>query len=105
MREMSILIYIKIEWKLHAGYADFRYGAYVPRYKVQTFLTQLGKSSLDKRHIQEAEVYFPIWVNQYPWLLNNQVLTSNHVKVTDQDVAYPSQLNKYTVSLFILLFH
>ncbi|KAI8881848.1 hypothetical protein K501DRAFT_187989 [Backusella circina FSU 941] len=66
------------EWKLHSGYADFRYGAYVPRDKVQTFLTQLGKSSLDKRHIQEAEVYFPIWVNQYPWLLNNQVYTSNH---------------------------
>lgn len=83
--------------RLHTGYADFRYGAFVPRWKVQTFLTQLGKSSLDKSSIRQAEHYFAIWMNQYPWLLSNPPHLAKGDKATDQDIAYPETLDLYTV--------
>ncbi|KAI9486931.1 MAG: hypothetical protein EXX96DRAFT_551196 [Benjaminiella poitrasii] len=82
--------------RLHTGYADFRYGAFVPRWKVQTFLTQLGKSSLTKENIRQAEHYFAIWVNQYPWLLSNPPLLANGDKATNLDIAYPATLDQYT---------
>ncbi|KAI8055554.1 uncharacterized protein B0P05DRAFT_479289 [Gilbertella persicaria] len=82
--------------RLHTGYADFRYGAFVPRWKVQTFLTQLGKSGLNKDSIRQAEHYFAIWMNQYPWLLCNPPYTAKGDKATDQDIAYPSTLDHYT---------
>jgi hypothetical protein len=84
--------------KLHTGYADFRYGAFVPRWKVQNFLTQLGKSGLNKDSIRQAEHYFAIWMNQYPWLLSNPPHQANGVKSTDLDIGYPETLDKYTVS-------
>ncbi|KAI9281177.1 hypothetical protein BY458DRAFT_531645 [Sporodiniella umbellata] len=68
----------ELKWRFYnKGYADLRYGAFVDRWKVQTFLTQLGKSSLNKENIREAEHYFPIWMNQYPWLLSNPPHRSN----------------------------
>lgn len=88
--------------KLHTGYADFRYGAFVPRWKVQSFLTQLGKSGLMKDSIRQAEHYFAIWMNQYPWLLSNPPHTAKGDKATDKDLAYPEALDRYTVSFHIL---
>ncbi|CAO0794547.1 unnamed protein product [Mucor circinelloides] len=84
------------ELKLHTGYADFRYGAFVPRWKVQSFLTQLGKSGLMKDSIRQAEYYFAIWMNQYPWLLSNPPHTAKGDKATDKDIAYPETLDRYT---------
>ncbi|KAG0747486.1 hypothetical protein G6F62_002648 [Rhizopus arrhizus] len=94
-KEMTWRFYNK-DIRLHTGYADFRYGAFVPRWKVQTFLTQLGKSGLLKENMREAEHYFSIWMNQYPWLLSNPPHLANGVKATDYDVAYPSALDTYT---------
>lgn len=64
---------------MHTGYADFRYGAFVSREKVQTFLSQM--SALQQQGIfsswqsfGHAETAFVIWTNQYPWLLANPLL-------------------------------
>ncbi|KAI9302705.1 hypothetical protein BJ944DRAFT_232806 [Cunninghamella echinulata] len=65
---------------MHTGYADLSFGAIVPRWKVQHFLTQLGKSGLGKVRLLEADAYFAIWANQYPWLLNNQLDTVMNVQ-------------------------
>lgn len=50
-----------IELPLHTGYADLRYGAFVPRNKVKEYL------SLHRNDTSS----FVIWLNQYPWLLAN----------------------------------
>ncbi|KAI8359946.1 hypothetical protein BD560DRAFT_334680 [Blakeslea trispora] len=83
-REMKWRFYNR-DIKLHSGYADFRYGAFVPRWKVQNFLTQLGKSGLVKDSIRRAEHYFSIWMNQYPWLLSNSPYVAKGHKASDQD--------------------
>ncbi|KAI9317597.1 hypothetical protein BX666DRAFT_1857080 [Dichotomocladium elegans] len=62
------------EISMHAGYVDFQYGSFVPRWKAQTFLTQLGKSALGKERIRQAEHYFSLWTNQYPWIISAPVL-------------------------------
>ncbi|KAI8370481.1 uncharacterized protein BYT42DRAFT_502665 [Radiomyces spectabilis] len=59
----------RINIYMHAGYADLRYGAFVPRWKVQNFLTQLGKSGLSKERLRLADIYFTLWTNQYPWIV------------------------------------
>jgi hypothetical protein len=61
---------------IHTGYADFRYGAFVSRQKVQTFLSQLGAQGLDATKLKLAEIYFSIWLNQYPYLISNPLLSS-----------------------------
>lgn len=86
-----------LDLKLHTGYADFRYGAFVPRWKVQSFLTQLGKSGLSKDSIRQADHYFAIWMNQFPWLLSNPPYNANGVKSKDSDIDYPEELDTYTV--------
>ncbi|KAI8993523.1 hypothetical protein BDB01DRAFT_716216 [Pilobolus umbonatus] len=87
----------EMKWRFYnEGYADFRYGAFVPRWKVQTFLTQLGKSGLIKDSLRQAESYFSIWTNQYPWLLSNPPQTPKGIKASDADIAYPEPLDKYT---------
>lgn len=96
--EMKWRVYNK-DLKLHTGYADFRFGAFVPRWKVQNFLTQLGKSGLTKDSIRQAEHYFSIWMNQYPWLLSNPTHMSKGTKATDSDIGYPETLDQYTVSI------
>jgi hypothetical protein len=96
--EMKWRFYNK-DLKLHTGYADLRYGAFVPRWKVQNFLTQLGKSGLTKDSIRQAEHYFAIWMNQYPWLLSNPTHMAKGTKATDSDVGYPETLDQYTVGI------
>ncbi|KAI8988625.1 hypothetical protein BDF20DRAFT_905106 [Mycotypha africana] len=87
----------KADIRLHTGYADFRYGAFVPRWKVQNFLTQLGKSGFDKEKLRQADHYFSIWTNQYPWLLSNPpYMAKGGTKATDGDIAYLSTLDHYT---------
>ncbi|ORZ04257.1 hypothetical protein BCR42DRAFT_429349 [Absidia repens] len=70
------------ELKMHSGYIDLAFGAIVPRWKVQHFLTQLGKSGLGKDRLYEADAYFSIWSNQYPWLLDNPLKTSLPISVS-----------------------
>ncbi|KAI9269108.1 hypothetical protein BDA99DRAFT_546264 [Phascolomyces articulosus] len=65
---------------MHAGFADLQYGAFVPRWKVQTFMTQLGKSALGKDRIRLADMYFSLWTNQYPWILSNPLLLASGEK-------------------------
>ena len=62
---------------MHAGFADLQYGAFVPRWKVQTFMTQLGKSALGKDRIRLADMYFSLWTNQYPWILSNPLMLAS----------------------------
>lgn len=71
--------------QMHTGYMDFRYGAFVSREKLQTFLAQT--SALQKQSITsssswesfaQAETAFVIWTNQYPWLLANPLLPGGH---------------------------
>ncbi|KAG1227378.1 hypothetical protein G6F68_008322 [Rhizopus microsporus] len=94
-KEMKWRFYNK-DIRLHTGYADLRFGAFVPRWKVQAFLTQLGKSGLVKENIREAEHYFAIWMNQYPWLLSNPPYLASGQKATDYDVKYPAALDSFT---------
>lgn len=58
---------------MHAGFVDMQYGAFVPRWKCQTFLTQLGKSGFSKDQIRLADTLFSLWTNQYPWILANPI--------------------------------
>ncbi|KAI9485682.1 MAG: hypothetical protein EXX96DRAFT_471632, partial [Benjaminiella poitrasii] len=65
---------------LHAGYADLRYGGFIPQSKVQNFLIQLNNSTEQKIFFQSLstrsmEVYFSIWLNQYPYLIFNPLLS------------------------------
>jgi hypothetical protein len=41
----------------------------VSRNKVQTFLSQASAQALDRTKFAFAEVYFSIWLNQYPCLI------------------------------------
>ncbi|KAF7728687.1 hypothetical protein EC973_005724 [Apophysomyces ossiformis] len=59
--------------KMHAGYSSFQYGAFVPRWKTQNFLTQLGKSGVTKNRQRYSDIYFIMWTNQYPWILSNSL--------------------------------
>ncbi|CAO3593815.1 unnamed protein product [Absidia cylindrospora] len=78
------------ELKMHSGYIDLAFGAIVPRWKVQHFLTQLGKSGLGKDRLYEADAYFSIWSNQYPWLLDNPLpigVSTTGTETKDIDVS------------------
>ncbi|KAI7866963.1 hypothetical protein BDF14DRAFT_1882078 [Spinellus fusiger] len=59
---------------LHTGYAMLSTGAFVPRWKAQHFLTQLGKSGMGTADLLKADEYFSVWTNQYPWLLENPLV-------------------------------
>jgi hypothetical protein len=67
---------IPTDISIHTGYADLRYGAFVSRQKVQTFLSQLSAQGLDVTKLKLAEIYFSIWLNQYPYLVSNPLLSS-----------------------------
>ncbi|KAI8327669.1 hypothetical protein EDC96DRAFT_531467 [Choanephora cucurbitarum] len=61
---------------LHTGYADLRYGAFVSRQKVKRFLNQVKVYGLDTNQLRFADVYFSIWLNQYPYMITNALLSS-----------------------------
>ncbi|KAI8884676.1 hypothetical protein K501DRAFT_247387 [Backusella circina FSU 941] len=60
---------------LHTGYVELRYGAFVSRSKVQKFLSQLSRQDLSTSKLRQAENYFSIWTNQYPYLILNPLLS------------------------------
>ncbi|KAI8051414.1 uncharacterized protein B0P05DRAFT_562657, partial [Gilbertella persicaria] len=61
---------------LHTGYADMRYGAFVSRQKVQAFLSQMSVHGLEgESKFRFIEIYFSIWLNQYPYLISNPLLS------------------------------
>lgn len=82
---------------MHAGYAELQYGAFAPRWKAQTFMTQLGKSSLIKDRLRMADMYFSLWTNQYPWLLSNPVEVAS--ENTDAIYTWPGNLRSNLVCL------
>ncbi|KAI9016473.1 hypothetical protein CLU79DRAFT_312832 [Phycomyces nitens] len=59
---------------LHTGYADLRYGAFIPRHKAQAFLTQLAEQGITTAKLRQADMYFSLWTNQYPWVLSNSLV-------------------------------
>ncbi|KAI8330224.1 hypothetical protein BC941DRAFT_361813 [Chlamydoabsidia padenii] len=81
------------EINMHAGYADLAFGAIVPRWKAQNFLTQLSKSGLGKERLYEADAYFAIWSNQYPWLLDNPLRNHASLDIMASDGMEQSYLN------------
>ncbi|KAL0081137.1 hypothetical protein J3Q64DRAFT_1756751 [Phycomyces blakesleeanus] len=64
-----------IDSSLHTGYVDLRYGAFIPRHKAQTFLTQLAEQGITKAQLRQADMYFSLWTNQYPWILSNSLVS------------------------------
>ncbi|KAI9019301.1 hypothetical protein CLU79DRAFT_705171 [Phycomyces nitens] len=65
-----------LRWRFkNQGYAELDTGAFVPRSKVQSFLTQLGKSGMGKSRLRRADRYFSVWTNQYPWILENPLVS------------------------------
>lgn len=62
---------IHTEINMHTGFTWLGCGAFVPRWKVQNFLAQLGSAGLGKDRLRLADMYFSIWTNQYPWQLSN----------------------------------
>ncbi|KAL9559510.1 hypothetical protein PS6_000722 [Mucor atramentarius] len=61
---------------LHTGYTDLRYGAFVSQHKVQKFLSQLSTQGLSTSKLRLAEFYFSVWLNQYPYIVSNPLLSS-----------------------------
>jgi hypothetical protein len=66
-----MLTVIQTEINMHTGFTWLGCGAFVPRWKVQNFLAQLGSAGLGKDRLRLADMYFSIWTNQYPWQLSN----------------------------------
>ncbi|KAI8639872.1 hypothetical protein BD408DRAFT_349108 [Parasitella parasitica] len=64
------------EISVHTGYADLRYGAFISQHKAQNFLSQLSIQGLSASKLGLAEFYFSIWLNQYPYLVSNPLLSS-----------------------------
>ena len=70
---------------LHTGYTDLRYGAFVLREKAQNFLDQTSLQGFDASKFQNAGVYFSIWLNQYPYIVYNPLLSNGREKFRDAD--------------------
>lgn len=84
-----------IEISLHTGYADLRYGAFVLREKVQTFLSQLSSQGLEAYKLKHADIYFSIWLNQYPYMISNPLLSNGRDRFKDVDTVNNRELIEY----------
>ncbi|KAI8095628.1 hypothetical protein BDF21DRAFT_406362 [Thamnidium elegans] len=88
---------------LHTGYADLRYGAFVPRQKVQTFLSQLSTQGLNPNKLNYADIYFCIWFNQYPYLVSNPLLSFGRERFKEIDSVNNRKLIEYYMYDALLL--
>lgn len=75
-RSLILTRHLQIDISLHTGYTDLRYGAFVSQHKVQKFLSQLSTQGLSTSKLRLAEFYFSIWLNQYPYIVSNPLLSS-----------------------------
>lgn len=82
---------------LHTGYADLRYGAFIPQYKVQKFLSQLSAQGLDEWKLKFADIYFSIWLNQYPYMIFNSLLSSSREKFKHTDTVNNRALTQHVI--------
>ncbi|KAG1091974.1 hypothetical protein G6F42_019308 [Rhizopus arrhizus] len=82
---------------LHTGYTDLRYGAFVSQHKVQKFLSQLSTQGLSTSKLRLAEFYFSIWLNQYPYIVSNPLLSSGRDGFRDIDTVNNRPLVEYYV--------
>lgn len=73
------------EHSIHTGFADLRYGAFIAKQKVQNFLSQLSSQGLGASKLKHADVYFSIWLNQYPYIVSNPLLSNGRDKFKDLD--------------------
>ncbi|CAG8644887.1 16247_t:CDS:2 [Cetraspora pellucida] len=76
---------------LHTGFTWLGCGSFIPRAKVQKFMSQLGYISLPKDHLKVADMYFSLWSNQYPYQL------SNPLTPLDQDHGWSSGIDHWSV--------
>lgn len=67
----------------------------MPRQKVQTFLSQLSSQGLNASNLKYAEVYFSIWLNQYPYLVSNPLLSSGRDRFKGIDTVNNRELVEY----------
>jgi hypothetical protein len=83
--------------QLHTGYADTRYGAFISRQKVQKFLSQTSTQELDMTKLQQQaiDVYFSIWLNQYPYLISNPLLSNGRDRFKNVDTVNNRELVEY----------
>ena len=82
---------------LHTGYTDLRYGAFISQNKVQKFLSQLSTQGLSTSKLRLAEFYFSIWLNQYPYIVSNPLLSSGRDGFRDIDTVNNRPLVEYYV--------
>lgn len=80
-----LVTHLQIDISLHTGYTDLRYGAFVSQHKVQKFLSQLSAQGLSTSKLRLAEFYFSIWLNQYPYLVSNPLLSNGRDGFRDID--------------------
>ncbi|KAI9312713.1 hypothetical protein BX666DRAFT_1985831 [Dichotomocladium elegans] len=73
-----IVSYIyQLKWRfhgdgIHTGYADLRYGAFVPKSAFSRLIEEHRQQQLGDNH---TDAWFTIKMNRYPWLLANPLLT------------------------------
>ncbi|KAI8379133.1 uncharacterized protein BYT42DRAFT_495848 [Radiomyces spectabilis] len=62
------------ERQLHTGYVYLGFGSYVSKSAAQQFLSQLPLQNSHLSTVETADIFFSLWMNQYPWLLANPIL-------------------------------
>ncbi|KAI8973442.1 hypothetical protein BDF20DRAFT_824052, partial [Mycotypha africana] len=78
---------------MHTGYADLRYGAFIKKDRAQHFMSlwstlnsttvlgiKIGRGRDNKIEVLPsmiADIYFTVWLNQYPYLVSNPLLSAN----------------------------
>jgi hypothetical protein len=88
---------------LHTGFTDLRYGAFVPKEMVSSFVDQLNSHDLNSTRMKQADVYFSMWNNQYPYLVVNSLLSSGRDTFKGIDTVNNRQLvRSVMVTLYIL---
>jgi hypothetical protein len=90
---------------LHTGFTDLRYGAFVPKEMVSSFVDQLNSHDLNSTRMKQADVYFSMWNNQYPYLVVNPLLSSGRDAFKGIDTVNNRQLvRSVMVTLYIYIY-
>lgn len=101
--------FANVDIGLHTGYGDMRYGAFISRQKVQKFLSQTSNQDVTLKLKQyptvAADIYFSIWLNQYPYLITNPLLSNGRDRFKHVDTVNNRALVEYyMVSLFCVFY-
>lgn len=74
----------------------------MPRQKVQTFLSQLSTQGLNPTKLNYADIYFCIWLNQYPYLVSNPLLSFGRERFKDIDSVNNRKLIEYYMVITLI---